>query len=143
MFLLHPVCLAVSLAGAAAYDLYLNGCSTTEIAAALNEEGVRPPIVTGKEWYPASVKCILRNEKYVGDSLMQKYYTADHLRHDSTPNRELVVEQYYKEYTHPGIVPRDVYEDANRIIMMRDCKRGPVSIPTMVGCCAPFAAGRW
>ena len=25
MFLLHPVCLAVSLAGAAAYDLYLNG----------------------------------------------------------------------------------------------------------------------
>ena len=76
------------------YDLYLSGCSTTEIAATLNQEGVRPPIVTGKEWYPASVKCILRNEKYVGDSLMQKYYTADHLRHDSTPNRELVVEQY-------------------------------------------------
>ena len=120
------------------YDLYLSGCSTTEIAATLNQEGVRPPIVTGKEWYPASVKCILRNEKYVGDSLMQKYYTADHLRHDSTPNRELVVEQYYKEYTHPGIVPRDVYEDANRIIMMRDCKRGACQYPYYGRLLCPF-----
>lgn len=111
------------------YDMYINGSSTTEIAKVLNEEGVLPPIESGKEWYPTSVKCILQNEKYVGDSLMQKYYTASHLEHDSTPNKELAVEQYYKEDTHPALVERDVYEDANRIIMMRDCKRGANQYP--------------
>ncbi|MGN0983757.1 MAG: recombinase family protein, partial [Gemmiger sp.] len=88
-----------------------------------------PPVESGKAWYPASVKCILQNEKYVGDSLMQKYYTANHLEHDSTPNRNLMVEQYYKEDTHPALVGRDVYEDANRIMMMRNCKRGASQYP--------------
>lgn len=111
------------------YDRYINGSSTTEIAKVLNDEGVLPPIESGKKWYPTSVKCIIQNEKYVGDTLMQKYYTASYLEHDSTPNKELAVEQYYKENTHPALVPRDVYEDANRIIMMRDCKRGASQYP--------------
>ena len=91
------------------FDMYLNGASTIEIADTLNEEGVKPPIETSEEWYPNSVKCILQNEKYAGDSLMQKYYTANHLEHDSTPNKELLVEQYYKEGTHDALVSRDVY----------------------------------
>ena len=111
------------------YQMYLDGASTIEIADALNELNVPPPIESSQLWYPNSVKCILRNEKYVGDSLMQKYYTASHLEHDSTPNKDLVVEQYYKEDTHPAIVPRDVYEDANQVLMMRDCKRGASQYP--------------
>lgn len=75
------------------------------------------------------MKCILQNEKYAGDSLMQKYYTSNHLEHDSTPNKELLVEQYYKEGTHDALVSRDVYEDANRVMMMRDLKRGPDQYP--------------
>lgn len=111
------------------FDMYLNGASTIEIAETLNEEGVKPPIENSNEWYPNSVKCIIQNEKYAGDSLMQKYYTANHLEHDSTPNRELLVDQYYKEGTHDALVRRDVYEDANRIMMMKDLKRGPDQYP--------------
>lgn len=111
------------------YRMYLDGESTTEIADYLNDMHVLPPIESGKYWYPASVKCILQNEKYVGDSLMQKYYTSNYLEHDSTPNKDLVVEQYYKEGTHPALVSRDVYEDANRVLMMRDCKRGASQYP--------------
>lgn len=111
------------------YQMYIDGNSTTEIADYLNDMHELPPVESGKSWYPTSVKCILRNEKYVGDSLMQKYYTANHLEHDSTPNKDLVVEQYYKEGTHPAIVSRDVYEDANLVLMMRDCKRGASQYP--------------
>ena len=111
------------------FNMYLNGASTIEIADTLNEEGVKPPIETSERWFPNSVKCILQNEKYVGDSLMQKYYTANHLEHDSTPNNDLLVEQYYKEGTHDALVSRDVYEDANRVMMMRDLKRGPDQYP--------------
>ena len=95
----------------------------------MNELNVAPPIESSEQWYPASVKCIIRNEKYVGDSLMQKYYTANYLEHDSTPNKDLVVDQYYKEDTHPAIVSREVYEDANRVLMMRDMKRGANQYP--------------
>ena len=111
------------------FKMYINGTSTKEIAEILNREGVKPPIKSSEMWYPTSVKCILQNEKYAGDSLMQKYYTSNHLEHDSTPNKELMVEQYYKEGTHEALVDRDVYEDANRIIMMRDCKRGACQYP--------------
>ena len=111
------------------FDMYLNGASTIEIADTLNREGIKPPIETSEEWYPNSVKCILQNEKYAGDSLMQKYYTSNHLEHDSTPNKELLVEQYYKEGTHDALVSRDVYEDANRVMMMRDLKRAPSQYP--------------
>lgn len=111
------------------YQMYIDGNSTTEIADYLNDMHELPPVKSGKSWYPASVKCIIRNEKYVGDSLMQKYYTANHLEHDSTPNKDLVVDQYYKEDTHPAIVSREVYEDANRVLMMRDMKRGANQYP--------------
>ena len=111
------------------YQMYLDGAATTEIADALNELNVPPPIESSDMWYPTSVKCILRNEKYAGDSLMQKYYTANHLEHDSTPNKDLAVTQYFKEDTHPAIVPRDVYQDANLVLMMRDMKRGGNTYP--------------
>ena len=52
------------------YESYLEGWSTTEIAAKLTESGT--PTVKGlDEWPVGSVYCILRNEKYCGDVLMQ------------------------------------------------------------------------
>ena len=111
------------------FDLYIDGYSTIEIADILNKDEIVPPLASSRKWYSASVKCIIQNEKYIGDSLMQKYYTSNHLEHDSTPNKDLKVEQYYKENTHPSIIDRDVYMDANRIMMMRDLKRGPNIYP--------------
>ena len=106
------------------FNMYIDGYSTIDIANILNKEKIAPPIETGKLWYPNSVKCILQNEKYAGNSLMQKYYTANYLEHDSTPNRNNAVKQYYKENTHPAIVSKETFDDANRIMQMHNCKRG-------------------
>lgn len=52
------------------FNMYIDGCSTIDIANILNKEKIAPHIETDKLWYPNSVKCILQNEKYAGNSLM-------------------------------------------------------------------------
>ena len=55
---------------------YLNGMSMQQIADSLKADG----ILTGgktKNWRSSSVAQILKNEKYMGDALLQKTYTID------------------------------------------------------------------
>ena len=113
------------------YDLILKGYGTDRIAAYLNEKGIPGPNHTGKknDWYQNTVGAMIRNEKYTGDCKMQKYYTVDHLNHESIRNRETVVPQFYAEDHHPAIVPRDIFDDANRVLMMKDCHRGTNMYP--------------
>ena len=57
---------------------YLDGYSTGKIAACLERDG----ILTGAgnpRWHTSTVAKILRNEKYMGDALLQKTYTVDYL----------------------------------------------------------------
>lgn len=61
------------------YDLYLDGLSMKRIANQLNE-GLVPTKQNGK-WTEGSIFSILRNEKYVGDALLQKTYTVDCITH--------------------------------------------------------------
>ena len=55
------------------FNLFLDGFSTAEIANYLNTNHPKPDVI----WRSASVRFILRNEKYIGDSLFQKNYTPD------------------------------------------------------------------
>ena len=58
----------------------------------------------GKDkWYTSSVLCILKNEKYKGDALLQKSFTKDFLTHKRVDNKG-EVPQYYVEGHHEGIV---------------------------------------
>ena len=52
------------------YRKYLRGCSAHGISVELNQRGIKT--VNGKEWCTTSVLCILQNEKYIGDLLIQK-----------------------------------------------------------------------
>ena len=54
--------------------------------------------------------CILTNEKYVGDVLMQKKYTVDHLTHREVKNRDHVLPSYYVRDHHTPIVSRKQYD---------------------------------
>ncbi|MDE7194409.1 MAG: recombinase family protein, partial [Oscillospiraceae bacterium] len=57
---------------------YLDGRGVYEISAILNLECVeRPP--NAKEWYPQFISNIIANERYIGDSLLQKKYMTDTL----------------------------------------------------------------
>jgi len=53
---------------------------------------------------------MLKNEKYMGDLLLQKYYIPDFLTKKVRKNRGELT-QYYVENAHAPIVPRGVPPD--------------------------------
>ena len=89
------------------YREYLEGASLQEIGKGLEADG----ILTGagkKKWRPETVQKILRNEKYIGDALLQKTYTVDFLNKKRVKNTG-IMPQYYVEGSHEPIIPRDIY----------------------------------
>ena len=70
-------------------------------------------------WTMSGIKYMLINERYVGDMLMQKYYTPQILPLRSRPNKgELPM--YYAENTHEPIISREVFEAVKRIKTERE-----------------------
>lgn len=70
------------------YGLFLQGCSPYAIAKILIADGIPSP--GGKKiWASGTVKSILTNEKYKGDTLLQKVYTVDFLSKKKKVNENL------------------------------------------------------
>ena len=89
------------------YREYLEGYSMDKIAAGLEQDG----ILTGAgktKWHTSTINKILRNEKYIGDALLQKTYTTDFLNKTRVKNNG-IVPQYYVENDHEAIIPRDIF----------------------------------
>ena len=89
------------------FEDYLKGKGTFTIAKELNEDKV--PTVAGGRWQESTILNILKNEKYKGDAILQKYYTPDHLRKVSVRN-EGIIDSYYIEDNHSPIVSREMWE---------------------------------
>lgn len=87
---------------------YLNGRGVYEIAAILNKERVEKP-PNAREWYPQLVSNIITNERYIGDSLLQKKYMTDTLTFQKKINRGEKA-QYYISNTHQPIIDRETFE---------------------------------
>ena len=77
------------------YKLFLGGRSFYAITKELEKRGIKSP--SGKDkWHISTVRSILTNEKYRGDALIQKEYTADFL--DKTRRKNTgEIPQYYVE----------------------------------------------
>ena len=87
------------------YKEFLEGSTCSAIAARLNEEGV--PGVSGKpKWISPTIEKMLKNEKYMGDSLLQKHVTIDFLTKKQIKNNGEVT-QYYVKGSHEGIVSKE------------------------------------
>ncbi len=87
------------------YREFLEGFTCSAIAARLNAEGI--PGVSGEpKWLRVTIESMLKNEKYMGDSLLQKTYTADFLTKKQVKN-DGEVTQYYVKDSHAGIIPRE------------------------------------
>ena len=89
------------------YREYLEGQSMDKIAAGLEADG----ILTGAgkaKWHTSTINKILRNEKYIGDALLQKTYTTDFLTKKRIKNTG-TVPQYYVEDDHEAIIPKDIF----------------------------------
>ncbi len=89
------------------FRLYLEGMSVAGIKRHLEGEGILT--VTGrKNWNDVTIYHMLSNEKYMGDALLQKTYTADFLTKTRLKNNG-EVRQYYITDNHEGIIPREIF----------------------------------
>ncbi len=103
------------------FHRYLAGESVVQIVADLNADGI--PTKKGIEkWSDHTVRYMLRNEKYIGDALLQKTYIADVLTKQIKQNNG-ELPQYYITNNHPAIIVRDVFQKVQEEIARRGCKR--------------------
>jgi len=96
---------------------YLEGKSLKEIGNGLEADG----ILTGagkNKWRPETIKKMLRNEKYMGDALLQKTYTTDFIEKTRVKNNG-IVPQYYVENCHDAIIPKDIFMRAQTEMVRR------------------------
>ena len=74
------------------FNEFIDGKNLSQIARGLRSDGIKT--VTGKDrWHVCTIRSILENEKYMGDCLMQKYYTSDFLTKKQVKNQG-ELEQY-------------------------------------------------
>ena len=104
------------------FRLYLEGYSAAKISEYLQEKGIRT--TTGKEkWHATVVMKMLRDEKYMGDALLQKTYTVDFMTKKKVINNG-IVPQYYVEDDYEAIIPKELFFRVQEEIMRRSamCK---------------------
>ena len=71
------------------YLEYLQGSSLKQIGESLEADGILTAAGKAK-WRPETIKKILKNEKYIGDALLQKTYTVDVLTKKRVQNNGIV-----------------------------------------------------
>lgn len=99
------------------YREYLEGYSMDKIATGLMADG----ILTGAgkaKWWTSTINKILRNEKYIGDALLQKTYTTDFLSKTRIKNNG-TVPQYYVEGNHEAIIPKEIFMQVQEELVRR------------------------
>jgi len=100
------------------YTLALEGTGYKAIAERMMKEGHKT--FDGKrEWTIDRVKGILENERYTGNVICQKTYTANYLNHKTVRNRG-ERPQYLLKNHHPAIIKQEVYDEVQKIIKSRE-----------------------
>ena len=87
------------------FDSYLSGKSLEEIAKEMNTANQN----NSPKWYASTIRYILSNEKYVGDTLVQKWFTPDKLPLKRQRNHG-DISQYCIQQSHPAIISKETFE---------------------------------
>jgi len=99
------------------YREYLEGASFLQIGRGLEVDGILTA-AGNKKWIASTLQKILRNEKYIGDALLQKTYTVDFLSKKRVTNNG-IVPQYYVENSHEPIIPREIFMQVQEEMVRR------------------------
>lgn len=102
------------------FDMYVSGEGCHRIANKLNEEGIKT--VTRVKWNSATIRNMLKNEKYKGDFHIQKYYTPDNVRNRSHKN-DGEVKSYYVTENHEPIVSEEEWQQAQEMMAYHIMKK--------------------
>lgn len=112
-------------------------------------------------WQSNVINQMLRNEKYMGDALLQKTYTAGFLSKKRVKNQG-IDPQYYIEDNHEAIIPRELFhraqeEKARRVAIYKpsaekksktekskySSKYSSLDIIVFGGCGQPYGRQTW
>lgn len=103
------------------FNLYLDGYTLLNIAHILMDQKITT--ATGKsEWTKSAIQSILKNEKYVGDALLQKTFTVDCITHKVVKNNG-ERPMYLVTDHHTPIIDRDTFDRVQQEIARRNSKR--------------------
>ena len=103
------------------FSLYLDGYTLLNIAQILMNQKITT--ATGKsEWTKSAIQSILKNEKYVGDALLQKTFTVDCITHKVVKNNG-ERPMYLITDHHTPIIDRDTFNRVQQEIARRSSKR--------------------
>lgn len=102
------------------FQMYLDGMGSVRIMKLLMAEGVPAPM--GGLWNDSVIMDMLRNEKYAGDLLLQKFYTNNHIEKKQLRNRG-ELPQYYVGDDHEPIIDRKTFDAVQREIAWRTAQR--------------------
>lgn len=89
------------------YREYIEDSSMDKIAAGIMADVILTSAGTTK-WYTSTINKILRNEKYMGDALLQKTYTTNFLTKKRIKNNG-TMPQYYVEDDYETIIPNELF----------------------------------
>lgn len=120
------------------FDSFLKGRSSRWIAEQLTKRGIPSQSGSGP-WMKSSIRYLLSNEKYVGDSLCQKYFSSGFpfVQKKNQGERQ----QYYTENTHPAIIDRETFEKVQDLMQKKaqrtrfDADYSPLRQKVMCGNC--------
>lgn len=126
------------------FKLFIEGKTEGSIKRHLENKGIPAP-GGGQKWYTRTITSMLQNEKFIGDSLLQKGYVADFLTKKVVKNNG-ALPQYYVENSHPAILSREVFDLAQAEIARRKelrtdkriCTDSPFGGRVICGQCGGF-----
>lgn len=123
------------------FSEYLGGKNAVQVAKGLTQDGIKT--VTGKDkWDSSTILSMLKNEKYKGDCLMQKFYIDNYLTKKLVKN-DGELQQYYVKDHHDPIVSEEVFDAVQRKLQKGSKKKrqsGARDFSSMVVCgdCGAF-----
>lgn len=99
------------------FDFYLTGYTFAQIKAKLEKRNIKT--ATGKsQWDTTTIQKMLKNEKYKGDSLLQKTFTEDYLNGIRKKN-EGQRPKYYVKDSHPAIISPEIFDRVQEEMFLR------------------------
>ncbi|MDL2218231.1 recombinase family protein [Christensenellaceae bacterium OttesenSCG-928-M15] len=104
------------------FRAYLMGQSSDQIIADLKRDDISSTSKQG--WNKQQIMNMLKNEKYMGDALLQKSYVVDCISKQTRKNNG-ELPQYYVKDNHPAIVTREMFHKVQEEIARRNSKVTP------------------
>jgi len=111
------------------FELYIEGNGFQKISNLLDEENIKAPSQYLKmkhqrtNWSPKSIRAILVNEAYIGNTVQNKCVSVSYKVKKRKPKNE---DEYIKvENTHKPIISKEVFEKAQEILKSKKSVSAP------------------